>query len=253
MRRDTTQVVIVGAGPSGAIAASLLHEQNIDVIVVEKSKFPRFSIGESLLPACMSIIEDAGMLSAVKQHGFQRKTGAAFRRGDFYTTFDFAEKFTPGHETTYQVQRGDFDKILADTAEEQGVKIRYEHQVQAIDLGPERPILTVTDHLKRDYCIETDFILDASGFARVLPRLLNLEVPSSLPHRKAVFTHIEDNIEPTSQEFDREKILITVHPNRKDVWYWLIPFSNGRCSVGVVGRLIFLKIIQKTISRSSSN
>jgi flavin-dependent dehydrogenase len=80
--------------------------------------------------------------------------------------------------------------------------------------------------------VECRFILDASGFGRVLPRLLDLEAPSDFPVRQAVFTHVDDHI--PDGEFDRNKILVTVHPQEKDIWYWLIPFSDGRCSLGVV-------------------
>jgi flavin-dependent dehydrogenase len=89
-----------------------------------------------------------------------------------------------------------------------------------------------------NYVIETEFILDASGFGRVLPRLLELETPSSFPVRGAIFTHIEDHIE--ADEFDRNKIRITVHRENYHVWYWLIPFSDGRCSLGVVAETDFL-------------
>ena len=75
-------------------------------------------------------------------------------------------------------------------------------------------------------------MLDASGYGRVLPRLLDLEAPSNFPLRQAVFTHVEDRIEHPG--FDRSKILVTTHPTKRDIWFWTIPFSNGRCSVGVV-------------------
>ena len=135
-------VAIIGAGPSGAIAASLLHQQGKRVLVLEKQHFPRFSIGESLLPCCMQFIEEAGMLEALNAAGFQYKNGAAFHRNGTYTTFDFTDKFTPGPGTTFQVQRASFDKLLADTAQNQGVDIRYGETVEAIDLT-ENPRLTV--------------------------------------------------------------------------------------------------------------
>lgn len=65
--------------------------------------------------------------------------------------------------------------------------------------------------------------------------MLDLEEPSCLPPRKAIFTHIVDNIDVEDMEYDRNKILISVHPDNHDVWYWLIPFSNGVCSFGIVG------------------
>jgi flavin-dependent dehydrogenase len=86
--------------------------------------------------------------------------------------------------------------------------------------------------------IDADFILDASGFGRTLPRLLGLERPSDFPLRQAVFTHVADRIDPGGP-FDRNKILVTVHPQHQDVWYWLIPFAAGRSSLGVVARQDF--------------
>lgn len=241
MKQETTQVVVIGAGPSGSTVAALLHAQNIQVIVLEKAQFPRFSIGESLLPACMEVVEQAGMLEAVERHGFQYKNGAAFRRNGVYTQFDFTDKFTPGPGTTFQVQRASFDKVLADTAEQQGVAIRYQHELTSFATNGAKSLLTVMDADGNAYQIEADYVLDASGFGRVLPKLLDLEQPSCLPPRKALFTHLVDNIDPQDPVYDRNKILISVHPQHPEVWYWLIPFSNGNCSFGVVGEPDFFE------------
>ena len=230
---ESTQVAIIGAGPSGSIAAALLKKHNIDCIILEKSTFPRFSIGESLLPACMESIKKAGMLEAVEKACFQYKDGAAFHCDGTFTSFDFTNKFSEGAGTTYQVQRGNFDKVLADSAQEQGVEIRYQHEITDVDVSQPKALLSVLDTQGNPYHVEADFILDASGFGRVLPRLLDLEEPSCLPPRKAIFTHLTDNI--VNEGYDRDKILISVHPINTQVWYWLIPFSNGTCSFGVVG------------------
>jgi len=226
------QVVVIGAGPSGAIAAALLKRKGHDVLVIERQHFPRFSIGESLLSHCLDFVEEAGMLDAVNAAGFQLKNGAAFAWGERYSTFDFGDTFTQGKPTTFQVQRADFDKLLADQAALQGVEIRYGESIVSVDMQLSRPQLGVRREDGSEYRIETDFMLDASGYGRVLPRLLDLEAPSNFPVRQAVFTHIEDRID--SPGFDRNKILITTHPTQRDVWFWTIPFSNGRCSVGVV-------------------
>jgi len=227
-----TDVLIIGAGPSGAIASANLHRLGHRVLVLERETFPRFSIGESLLPHCMSFIEEAGFLPAVQAHGFQYKNGAAFRRADEYTWFDFEDKFSAGPGTTFQVERAQFDKVLADAATAQGVDIRYGHTITDVDLSGEFARVSYVDRDGNAGEVECRFVLDASGFGRVLPRLLDLEAPSNFPVRQAVFTHVQDNISDPS--FDRNKILITVHPTEKDIWFWLIPFSDGRCSLGVV-------------------
>ena len=239
MRTEQAEILIIGAGPAGAVAAGMLRQQGRQVLILEKEQFPRFSIGESLLPQSMEYIEAAGMLQAVVEAGFQYKNGAAFTCGDRHTQFDFREKFSEGWSTTYQVQRADFDKVLADCAEKAGAEIRYRHEVISIDVEGERPSVVARGPDGQEYRVEAGFLLDASGFARILPRLLKLESPSGFPTRGAFFTHVKDGIAPGGG-FDRNKILVTVHPDHQDVWYWTIPFSNGRCSLGVVARTEFL-------------
>ncbi len=236
--------LIIGAGPSGSIAAALLIKRGYQPLVLERASFPRFSIGESLLPQCMAFIEEAGMMDALQENaarlGFQFKNGATFDRGQQHDFFNFEEKFTPGWGTTFQVRRAEFDKLLADEAEKAGAEIRYQQEITAVDIDGEHPELTVYDHAQeREYTVSGRFLLDASGFARVLPRMLELEAPSNFPVRQAIFTHVEDRI--SCEDFDRNKILITVHPEHVDCWYWLIPFSDGRCSLGVVAEEAFLK------------
>jgi flavin-dependent dehydrogenase len=226
------QVVVIGAGPSGAIAAALLKRKGHDVLMIERQHFPRFSIGESLLSHCLDFVEEAGMLEAVNAAGFQLKNGAAFAWGEQYSAFDFGETFSNGKPTTFQVQRADFDKLLADQAALQGVDVRYGEAIVSVDFTLAKPQLDVLREDGSQYRVEADFVLDASGYGRVLPRLLDLEAPSDFPVRQAVFTHVEDHID--NPAFEREKILITTHPIHRDIWFWTIPFSDGRCSVGVV-------------------
>ena len=235
----STDVLIVGAGPAGSVAAGFLRQQGRRVLVLEREQFPRFSIGESLLPQSMEYIQAAGMLRDVVEAGFQFKNGAAFAWGDKYTDFDFRDKFSDGWGTTYQVQRGTFDKVLADAAARMGAEIRYRHEVTAIDLEGDKPRVSARDADGNAFQVEARFVLDASGFGRTLPRLLSLESPSNFPVRGAIFTHVADHI-PADGPFDREKIRVTVHPKHPDVWYWTIPFSKGRCSLGVVASQDFL-------------
>ena len=234
------EVLIIGAGPSGSISSALLHKQGIQTLVVEKQKFPRFVIGESLLPFCNEILKEAGFLDAVESYGFQYKNGAAFSHNEQYRYFDFCDKSSAGSGTTFQVQRGDFDKVLIDEAIRQGVEVLFEVEVLGIDFHSEG----VRASLSNGKIIEAKFVLDASGYGRVLPKILDLESPSNLSSKRAYFTHIEDNISEVL--YDRNKILITTHPRFRDVWFWLIPFSNGRASIGVVGEPQRLEIEGKS-------
>lgn len=227
-------VAVIGAGPAGSVASALLRKKGYQVCVLEKQHFPRFVIGESLLPHCMEMLEEAGFADAVRaEPGFQLKNGAAFSWGSRYTEFDFTDKFSDGPGTTYQVRRAVFDKILIGEAAKQGVEVRFGHGVTAFDNSGDFARLNIETDTGESYELTAKFVLDASGYGRVLPRLLDLETPSHLPPRQAHFTHIDDNI--AHPKFDRNKILITTHPQHRDVWIWLIPFGDNRCSIGVVG------------------
>lgn len=228
----THDVLVIGAGPAGSLAAAQLARTGHDVLVLEKQRFPRFSIGESLLANSLQFIESAGMLEAVLARGFQFKNGAAFAHQERRSDFNFADKTSPGPAFTFQVPRADFDHTLALEAERMGAKVRYEVEITAVDFSAAVPSVRSRSAAGEEAEHRPRFVLDASGFGRTLPRLLALDRPSDFPVRAALFTHIEDHIEAGA--FDRQKILVGIHPRERDVWYWLIPFSNGRSSLGVV-------------------
>ncbi|AFU98581.1 NAD(P)/FAD-dependent oxidoreductase [Simiduia agarivorans] len=230
-------VAIIGAGPAGSLAAALLLQKGLRVLVLERNRFPRFSIGESLLPACMTFLEQAGLDQCVHDAGFQFKNGAAFRCGERYTAFDFERKYSPGPGTIYQVERARFDQLLADEVAKRGADLRFETEVT--NLSRTKGLSSIQLRGPAGESTElAKFVLDASGFARVLPRLFGLEKPSPFPVRSSLFTHVEDGIADLA--FDRNKILVNVHPEHNDVWFWLIPLSQGRCSVGVVAEAAVL-------------
>ena len=130
--RVAVEVLGIGAGPAGSVAAALLRRQGRQVLVLEREQFPRFSIGESLLPQSMEYLEQAGMLRTVQEAGFQFKNGAAFARGQQYAEFDFSDKYSAGWGTTYQVERARFDQLLALEAGRQGAQVHHGHEVGAV-------------------------------------------------------------------------------------------------------------------------
>ena len=116
-------VLIIGAGPSGCVAASYLHNKGLNVKVVEKSKFPRFVIGESLLPRSMDHFDESGLLECLIDCGFEKKYGARFLKKDLVCNFSFDDKHTDGWNWTWQVPRADFDSVLTNQLIKRGIDI----------------------------------------------------------------------------------------------------------------------------------
>ncbi|MCE6991347.1 NAD(P)/FAD-dependent oxidoreductase [Dyadobacter sp. CY323] len=228
---QTVDVVVIGAGPAGTVAASYLKKQGYQVTILEKEKFPRFQIGESLLPCCMEHLDQAGLLEAVKPLNFQRKTGAAFMRGEKRCEFFFSEQFTKGWTWTWQVKRADFDSTLAEATRAKGVDVNFECEVLAVTCGADRQSLTYRDINGNENQVECRFIIDSSGYGRVLPRLFDLSKPSSFTPRGAIFSHLEDK---NRTEKASNNIFVHSFDNNQS-WIWAIPFSDGSTSVGVVG------------------
>jgi len=148
MATDEHDVIVVGGGPAGSTTAAFLARAGHRVLLFEREPFPRFHVGESLLPATLPILERMGVLSAIAAHGFQLKYGAMFhdQEGDYEHTFYFlTNKPWPSH--SYQVHRADFDALLLDHAAKQGAEVRQRVSVEsfALDSGVAVAILAGLD------------------------------------------------------------------------------------------------------------
>ena len=242
MKSEQVDVLVIGAGPSGTVAASIVNQAGYSVKIVEKMRFPRFVIGESLLPRCMEALTEAGFVDAVKACGFQEKFGAKFVKNGKICDYFFADQFTPGWSWTWQVPREEFDKTLADTVEKMGVPVSYETTVTGIEFSGSDSTTTVEDVNGNISQIKARFIIDGSGYGRVIPKLFNLDKPSDLPPRKTLFTHVVD----VKRSMDDEPNRITIIVHQKGVWIWVIPFSNGKTSVGFVGDPAFFDKVSGT-------
>lgn len=172
---ENFDVVVIGAGPSGSVAASWLKLNGYRVLVLEKETFPRFQIGESLLPCCMTHLEAAELLDAVKAQNFQVKSGAAFLREGKHFEFYFDDQFTKNAWSyTWQVKRADFDLTLITETERKGVPVRFRCEVVAVRNSDTRQEIDYKDEHGNHYTVASKYIIDASGYGRVLPRLFDL-------------------------------------------------------------------------------
>ena len=240
MMNKNVDVLIIGAGPSGCVAAAYLNKQGISVQVVEKLKFPRFVIGESLLPKSMEHFEEVGLLDCIKAQNFEKKFGARFIRGNQVCNFDFSKKFTEGWNWTWQAPRAEFDNALAQEIIRKGVDIAFEWEVTDVTFSGSSSKTTVKDVNGIEATIKAKFIIDSSGYGRVLPRLLNLDKPPSMPKHSSIFTHVKETNRPQGIE----GTLITFDIVKPKVWLWVIPFSNGTTSLGFVGPTEFIESYQ---------
>lgn len=236
MNNTEVDILIIGAGPSGCVAAGYLQKQGATIKVVEKTQFPRIVVGESLIPRVMDHFDEAGLLDDLQKQNFQIKPGARFIKGDIISIFDFSEKFGEGWDWTWQIPRADFDHIMTQSLQKKGVDIAFETTVTAVEWKDTYSITTVVNKEGSTEKIKAQFVIDASGYGRVLPKLLGLDKPSSLNPHSAIFTHVADinrppGVEGTQISFD---VLDT------EVWLWVIPFSNGNTSVGIVGKTDFI-------------
>ncbi len=223
-------VLIIGGGPSGAVAGANLAQKGFSVKIIEKLHFPRFVIGESLLPHCNAILAKNNLLERIEKQGYMLKAGAIFvNEAQETEVYHFRENIGEPYNTTFQVKREEFDHELLKGAEEFGATVS--HGVEVVGYDQEQNIVNTQDAEGVQNQYKARFVLDASGYGRVLPRLLNLDTPSNLKPRKAIFTRMKNDIRPEGELSGY--ITIFIHGDN-DAWIWVIPFSDGVTSVGIV-------------------
>ncbi|TDE55013.1 NAD(P)/FAD-dependent oxidoreductase [Flavobacterium sp. GT3P67] len=241
MLKEFVDVLIIGAGPSGCVSASHLHNNNIKVKVVEKTRFPRLVVGESLIPRVMDHFAEAGLFESLDAMNFEKKLGARFIRGEEICVFDFSNKFSEGWDWTWQVPRADFDNTMAQEVVRKGIDLEFESEVVSVSFEGKNSKTIVKDKNGNLKEIHAKFIIDSSGYGRVLPRLLDLDTPSKLDPHSSIFTHVKDSNRPEGEE----GTLISFDVLETEVWLWVIPFSNGNTSLGVVGPTDFINSLSE--------
>ena len=241
MTQEYVDVLVIGAGPSGCVSACHLYNNNVKVKMVEKTKFPRLVVGESLIPRVMDHFAEAGLFESLDAMNFEKKLGARFIRGEEICIFDFSKKYGEGWDWTWQVPRADFDNTMAQEVINKGIDLEFESEVVSISFEGKKSITVIKDVAGNLKEIHANFVIDSSGYGRVLPRLLDLDTPSKLDPHSSIFTHVLDVNRPEGEE----GTLISFDILETEVWLWVIPFSNGNTSLGVVGPTHFINSLSE--------
>ncbi len=223
-------VAIIGGGPAGSIAGALLARAGRRVIVFEREKFPRFHIGESLLPFSMKAFTRLGLHEKFLRAGFMKKhggeiLGACSEPG---TKFYFKDGYRSQTDHAYQVTRGDFDKLLLDHAAECGAEVHEDTSVDRVQFSKDDVELAIRSN-GSSQSIRARYVIDASGRASMLGRQFQIKKTYSHLQKLSIFAHYDgvwraEGIDGT----------LTVLLRAIDRWFWLIPLTAERTSIGVV-------------------
>ena len=223
-------VLVVGGGPAGSAAATMLARKGWTVRIYERDRFPREHVGESLLPASMPVLAELGVLPAVEAAGFLPKYGATMVWGSDPDPWSWSfRESSPRYPHAFQVVRAQFDEILLRNAADQGVDVREDHRVLAADAGPSGATLRVENGDGREHTARARFVVDASGQAGLIGRARGLREADPFFRNLAVYGYYEGG--SRLPEPDANNIFIE---SVEDGWLWAIPLHTGLVSTGVV-------------------
>lgn len=250
----STDVVVIGGGPAGATCATLLRQQGHAVALLERERFPRFQIGESLLPYNNDLFARLGLIEELSEGHFFPKYGAHFVTGDGRTgyTFRFDRNLPEKYASSFQVSRSRFDELLLRNAARCGVDVREETSVIDVDLsdGSRAVVRSRCGEVEERW--QAKFVIDASGARSLLASRFGSRLENDRLKKVSFFAHYR-NVAPSAEGRDAGNTVIVLLRN---AWIWMIPVDATHTSVGlVVDRDEFLasglkpqEILERTIA-----
>src|SRR2546425_1902583 len=224
-------VLVVGGGPAGSTVATLLAQHGLRVAVFEREHFPRFHVGESLLPANVPIFNRLGCHDALRRAGFLVKPGASFydeNEGRGISTFTFQpHPFQPAF--AYNVVRARFDDILLQHVASSGVAVYRQHTVRQPRVEPDKVVVQVQTPQGAWHEVHAKLLVDASGRSALLGGTLGQRELLPDLGKVAIFAHFQGAQRDSAVPDGNIRIHIV-----RDGWIWWIPFTDGTDSVGCV-------------------
>jgi flavin-dependent dehydrogenase len=236
----TSEVIVIGGGPAGATTATLVAQKGRRVTLFERERFPRFHVGESLIPETFWVLGRLGLLDAMRGSRFVEKHSVQFvnEKGILSEPFYFADHKPEESSRTWQVVRSEFDEMMLRNAAEQGVDVHEGTRVLDVLFDGTRATgVRIADEHGVERTISADVIVDASGQSSMIMSRLGLRAWDPVLKKAAIWTYWKGAERGTGRDAGATLVL---QLGDKQGWFWYIPLHDGTVSVGVVAGYDYL-------------